>query len=77
MSTNKTINELILNLRRLNPKMRFKANEPIPYTSLTSINVSPSCDYSDIKLPTKCIWKDKEKGELYFKGFIIPLVTFC
>lgn len=67
MSTNKTINELIFELKSLNPKMRFKANEPIPYTSLESINVSPSCDYSDIKLPNKCIWKDKEKGELYLR----------
>lgn len=75
MSTNITINELIFELMRLNPKMSFEANEPIPYTSLTSINVSPSCDYSDIKLPDKSIWKDK--GQLLYKGFLIPFVIFC
>ena len=77
MSTNQKINELIFELKSLNPKMSFEANDPIPYTSLTSISVRPSCTYSDIKIPSKCILKDKEKGELYFKGFLIPIVTFC
>lgn len=77
MSTNKTINELIFELKSLNPKISFEANDPIPYTSLTSISVRPSCTYLDIKLPNKCIWKDKEKGELYYKGFLIPVIVFC